>query len=312
MKALVTGGAGFIGSHLVDRLLKIGFEVTVLDSLSQGNKLSQNALNSIELIQGDVNDGDLVLNCSKGAKFIFHLASVLGVDVVANNPILTMETEVTSAFNICRAAIYNGVEKVIYTSTSGVYGKAGIETAVDEDFLTSPSSSYAIGKRFNEIYFASVYEQRGLQSVSLRYFNVYGPRQDSRMVVPRFMDQARKNEPLTVFGNGSQTRDFTYIDDTIEATILSATNVDGCEILNVAGGTEFSISGLAEEVIEVCGSSSEVIFAEAPWRNEFEVARRIGDSTKLENLTGFRPATPRKKGLQLVFKYLEEQRSVEP
>ena len=306
MRALVTGGCGFIGSHLVDKLLSMKAEVVVLDNMSQGNKLSRDALDHVRLIQGDVVDRDTVMEAASGCTYIFHLASVLGVDVVASAPVLTMETEVSSVQNVAAAAIYHGCKKLMYASTSGVYGKAGIDMAVDEDFLVSPSSSYAIGKRYNEIYLQALYHQKRLESVSLRFFNVYGPRQDDRMVIPRFVEQAFTDEDITVFGDGSQTRDFTYIDDTVDAIILSTMKVKGCEVLNVAAGVEFSINELAEEIVELTSANSTIIHLDRPDREDFEVARRVGSSAKLERLTGFMPKTGRKDGLKKTIDYMRE------
>src|SRR5439155_10162746 len=156
-------------------------------------------------------------------------AAVLGVDVVADNPVETMETEVIGTNNVARGAIANGCRKIVYDSTNGDYGKAAIERAVDEEFAASPSSSYSIAKRFNEIYFKALYQEKGLHSVSLRFFNVYGPRQDTRMVIPRFFEQAINNQPISIYGSGNQTRDFTYVDDVVEATVRLAKAAEGCE-----------------------------------------------------------------------------------
>lgn len=305
MKTLVTGGAGFIGNHLVKRLVGLGYEVVVLDNFRQGNKLDREVIDAITLIEGDVRDEAAVLESAEKCDFIFHLAAVLGVDIVADNPVETMETEMLGMKNVAMAAIKNGTEKIIYASTSGIYGKMAIEKAVDEEVTVSPSSSYSIAKRFNEMYLAALYQEKRLQSVSIRYFNAYGPKQDIRMVIPRFFSQAMKGVPLTVYGTGNQTRDFTYIDDMIEATVRVALMVKGCEIFNVSNNREYSIRELAEIIVKICNSKSEIGFITPPsGRYDFEVERRFGCSDKLKTAVGFAPATPLEIGLEKTYDYL--------
>lgn len=305
MKTLVTGGAGFIGSHLVAKLLELGYDIVVLDNFRRGNKLDKEVIKSIELIEGDIRNETDVLKAAQNCDYIFHFAAVLGVDIVADNPVETMETEVLGMMNVVRAAILNGTEKLIYASTSGVYGKSAIEEAVREDFNVSPKSSYAIAKRYNEIYLASLYEEKILESVSLRFFNVYGPKQDKRMVIPRFFNQAMKGEPITVYGSGEQTRDFTYVDDVIEATIRLAKLAKGCEIFNISNEDEHTIKELAEKIASICNSDSEIIYINPPKnRYDFEVERRFGSSQKLYEITKFKPNTSLEVGLKKIYEYL--------
>lgn len=247
-KVLVTGGAGFIGSHLVESLVKNNYEVVVLDSLLRGNKIPKSVQSKITFIKGDVRNKDLVDEISRNCKYIFHLAAILGVEIVADNHVETMEIETTGTKNICDAALKNKVKKVIYASTSGIYGHSAIEKSVDEDIMVDPRTSYSIAKRYNEIYLKSLFDETKLNSISLRLFNVYGPRQDIRMVIPRFIEQAKGNEDITVYGNGLQTRDFTYINDVIKSILLLAEKVDGCEIFNIAYEKETTILDLAKQI----------------------------------------------------------------
>jgi UDP-glucose 4-epimerase len=303
-KVLVTGGAGFIGSHLVSRLVSLGYQVVVIDSLLRGNKIEPEILSRVEFIKGDVRDQNLVLSKSTGCEYIFHFAAVLGVDIVADNPVETMEVEVQGTYNVCHAAIVNKVKKILYASTSGIYGHSAMEQAVTETIVVDPKTSYAMAKRFNEIYLASFFEEKGLESVSLRFFNVYGPRQDSRMVIPRFIEQAHSGEDITVFGDGLQTRDFTYIDDTIEACILLMGKSQGAEIFNIANESEGCIKDLAESIKKITRSSSKITFLDAPKkRYDYEVERRVGSSEKLFRATGFRPKTDLTQGLHLILNY---------
>jgi len=311
MKALVTGGAGFIGSHLVDRLVEMGWQVTVLDNFRRGNKLDKPTLRKIELIEGDVRDYRTVFEAARDCDVIFHFAAVLGVDIVADNPVETMETEVVGMTNVAKAAVYYGVQKIVYASTSGVYGKSAIEEAVKEDFDVSPKSSYAIAKRYNEIFLASLYQEKNLQSVSLRFFNVYGPKQDSRMVIPRFFEQAMSGKPITVYGTGDQTRDFTWIGDVITATVELTEKATGCNIFNISHEDEISIKELAYKIKEITQSDSEIVFI-TPSKNryDFEVERRFGSSQKLYETTGYKPNTPLDYGLQKVFEFMKEHSPV--
>ena len=296
-KVLITGGAGFIGSHLTQTLANNGYEVTVLDNLLRGNKIPKETLEKVTFIKGDVTDRKTVLEAAKGCTYIYHLAAILGVDIVADNPTETMEVEVFGMKNIADAAIENQ-SKIIYSSTSGIYGHNAIEQSVTEDIMVDPRTSYAMAKRYNELYLAALHEEKGLDCVALRYFNVYGPRQDNRMVTPRFLEQAKSGEALTVYGNGMQTRDFTYIDDTIKSTILAAEKVKGFEIFNVANENEKTILELAETIIKVVNSKSEISFLDAPKkRYDYEVGRRFGCSDKLLEFVGYKPSTTLDVGL---------------
>jgi len=299
MKVLITGGAGFIGSHLTAYLTYKGVEVVVLDNLLRGNKIEDSILDKINLIQGDVRDQDLVIKLAENCEYIYHLAAILGVDVVADNPVETMETEVEGTKNVVYAALKQGVKKVIYASTSGVYGHSAIEKSVDEDIMIDPRTSYAMAKRYNEIYLKAMYEERGLESISLRFFNVYGPRQDDRMVIPRFFEQALKNEPITVFGSGKQTRDFTSVEETIISLVKLTEISKGAEIFNIANETEMNILELAIHIKELTQSSSEIKLIESPAnRYDYEVERRVGSSEKLYKATGFKPNTDIRIGLK--------------
>ena len=299
MKVLITGGAGFIGSHLTAFLVNEGWEVVVLDNLLRGNKIEDSILNKITFIDGDVRDQNLVAKLAENCDYIYHLAAILGVDVVAENPVETMETEVEGTKNVVYAALKQGVKKVIYASTSGVYGHSAIEKSVDEEIMIDPRTSYAMAKRYNEIYLKAMYEERGLESISLRFFNVYGPRQDDRMVIPRFFEQALKNEPITVFGSGKQTRDFTSVEETIISLVKLTEVSKGAEIFNIANETELNILELAIHIKELTRSTSEIKLIESPAkRYDYEVERRVGSSNKLYKTVGFKPNTDIRIGLK--------------
>ena len=301
MKILITGGAGFIGSNLAKRLVEDGHQVRILDSLLRGNKLDKSTYDAVDFVKGDVRDLDTVIHASKGCDLIYHFAAVLGVDIVADNPVETMDVEVIGTRNIVEAASVNNIKKIMYASTSGIYGHSAIENALTEEVLVDPRTSYAMAKRYNEIYLASHHEEKGLNVISLRFFNVYGENQDNRMVVPRFFEQALNNEDITVFGSGKQTRDFTYIDDTVEACVRLI-SVDGCHIVNIANEEEWQIIELAEKIKDITASQSKIQFIEAPKkRYDYEVERRVGSSDKLLQMTGYKPNTGLHEGLQKIY-----------
>ena len=301
MKILITGGAGFIGSNLAKKLVDNGNKVVVLDSLLRGNKLEKDTFEKITFIKGDVRDLETVKKASLGCDIIFHFAAVLGVDIVADNPVETMDVEVIGTRNVVMAAEVNNIKKIMYASTSGIYGHSAIGNVLTEEVLVDPRASYAMAKRYNEIYLASNHEEKGIDVISLRFFNVYGWNQDTRMVTPLFFEQARKNANITVFGNGRQTRDFTHIDDTVEACIRLI-DVKGCHIINIANETEWCIEDVEYQIKSITKSDSKISYIEAPKkRYDYEVERRVGSSEKLEELTSYKPETGLSEGLNKIF-----------
>lgn len=306
MNVLVTGGAGFIGSHLVERLVNEKHSVTVIDNLLRGNKIPDYIQAQISFIEGDVRDKELVIDAMQGIDVVYHFAAVLGVDVVADYPVETMDVEVIGTRNVIEGIHKHKVKQLLYASTSGIYSHSAIEkTSLSEEVLVDPRTSYAMAKRYNEIYLASHFEEKGVNTVALRFFNVYGERQDNRMVIPRFLEQAAVNLPLTVFGDGRQTRDFTYIEDVIEACIRLL-QTTGFHIVNIANEEEWTISRLAEIIIEETASSSVITYVDAPKkRYDYEVERRIGSSDKLFSLTGFKPSTSLMQGIKSIITHEE-------
>jgi UDP-glucose 4-epimerase len=306
-RIVVTGGAGFIGSHLVASLVERGDDVVVIDTLLRGNKITKDVFSQVEFHRVDVSDEQKVASITKGADMIYHFAAILGVDIVADNPIETMETEVNGMQSVAKAAIENGIKKIVYASTSGVYGHLALERSVDEEILVDPRTSYAMAKRYNEIYLASLFEEKGIHSVALRFFNVYGLRQDNRMVIPRFFEQAIENNPITVYGSGEQTRDFTYVEDAVKASIMLGDKVKGFEIFNVANERESTIGELAEIIKQMSNSSSEIKYINAPKkRYDYEVGRRYGSSAKLEQFIDYKPNTDLQAGLDVIFKAMRD------
>lgn len=296
MRALVTGGSGFIGSHLVRRLLSLGHDVAVLDRSVAGKGLDAATLARVRVTEGDACDAAMVEAAAAGCDCIFHFAALVGVEHYSANPVGTMQVEERSLAAACAAALAIGCRKLVYPSSSAVYGD--VEGLLEEDRIVAPTSPYAVAKRFGEMFLASQYQQNRLQSVALRIFNVYGPGQDERLVIPRFVRRGLAGEPLVLFGDGSQRRDFPYIDDVVSATVLAAERIDGCEVVNIASGVSHSIREVAETAARLTGGRSPIQLQPLPpGREHFEVRESRGATAKLLRLTGFRPATSLAEGL---------------
>lgn len=308
MKILVTGASGFVGSYVTERLLKDGNEVNILDHHIYNKNLSDDILENCNIFEGDIRDEDIISKAIRDCEIVYHFASLVGVDAYSKYKVLTMEIEESGLKNICQHAIENRCQKLIYPSSSAVYGRQVVESALNEEILSAPISNYAIAKRYNEIYLESLYEEQKLNSVCLRIFNVYGPRQDERLAIPKFIEKALNNEPIEIFGDGRQTRDFVYIDDVVTAAIYAAKKINGYEIINVASGTENSIQSVAKSVIENIQSTSYVHYKTLPKnRSSFEVNKCIGDITKLKRLTGFVPQIAIEFGIKETCKYIKEK-----
>jgi len=308
MKILVTGASGFIGSYVTERLLNDGNDVNILDHHVYNKNLSDNILENCNVFEGDIRDESIISKAIKDCEIIYHFASLVGVDAYSKYKVLTMEIEESGLKNICKYAIENRCQKLIYPSSSAVYGRQVVNGALNEEILSAPISNYAIAKRYNEIYLESLYEEQKLNSICLRIFNVYGPRQDARLVIPEFIEKALNNEPIEIFGDGKQTRDFIYIDDVVTAALYAAKKINRYEIINVASGTENSIRSVAESVVENIQSRSCINYKNLPKnRNSFEVNKCIGDITKLKRLTGFVPRMTIESGIKETCKYIRKR-----
>jgi UDP-glucose 4-epimerase len=294
-KILVTGGSGFIGSHLSESLAKNN-KVVILDKLIHGNKVEN--FKNIQFVKGDVRNLDLLRKLSKNCDIIYHLAAIIGVDVVSERNLETMEYEFEGLKNICICARENKISRIIYSSSSGVYGKLNYNRNVSENVTVAPVSAYAMAKRSGELYLQNFYSEFNISSIAVRLFNVYGPRQDKRMVIKRFIQNAIKNEPLLIYGNGNQTRDFTYIDDCIKVFKLLG-SVKGFHILNSSKGKEYNINYIAKKIIKLLNSKSKIIHIKVPAKlKEFQVEKRCGNSNNLRKLIKYKPSTDFEKGLK--------------
>ena len=311
MRVLITGGAGYVGSHLVDRLLSDGHDVVVLDNLSLGKiaNIEHNLDNQrFRFFEGDILDPHLVQQLISECEVVYHLAAVVGVRHVLDDPLQTMKTNVWGTGNVLREAATRR-RRVVLASSSEVYGKStSCPLTEDGDRLLGSTGiarwCYSTAKAMDEHLALAYHRQRKLPVAIVRYFNSYGPRLDPRgygSVVARFIDQALTGKPLTVHGDGEQTRCFTYVDDTVEGTVLAAT-VDGAdgEVLNIARGDETSIRQLAETIRDMTESPSEVICV--PYEEEYgeafeDTRRRVPSVEKAKSVLGFRARVPLADGL---------------
>lgn len=302
MRYLVTGGAGFIGSHLVDHLVDGGDHVIVLDDLSTGRRENIEQLaggGAIEFIEGSVLDEGLVDDCVRRSDVCVHLAAAVGVRLVVKRPLDSLLMNMRGNDVVISAAGRHG-RKLIFASSSEVYGKAGQEplTEQSDGVLGSPFKSrwaYAHSKSFGEALAYAFWQERGTPVVVARLFNVVGPRQTGSygMVLPNFVEQALQNRPLTVFGNGTQSRCFAHVFDVVEALKLLSTS-PGAEgnVYNVGSPAEVPIIELARRVIERTGSQSEIVFVsyeEAYGEGFEELWRRKPDTSALERLIAWKP-----------------------
>ncbi|MBI2215836.1 MAG: SDR family NAD(P)-dependent oxidoreductase, partial [Candidatus Rokubacteria bacterium] len=253
---LITGGAGFIGSHLADRLLADGARVRVLDNFSSGIRANLDAAaragDRLEVVEGDIRDPATMERVTRGVSIVFHQAAMRSVPRSVADPLGTNEHNVTGTLNVLEAARHAGVRRVVYASSSSVYGDRP-DLPKREDQPPSPVSPYAVSKAAGEQYARVWARLYGVETVGLRYFNVFGPRQDPTseyaVVLPRFIRWALRNEPLEVHGDGEQSRDFTYIDNVVDANVLAgrAEGASG-EVFNVGCGDRISLLGIIERL----------------------------------------------------------------
>jgi len=313
MKALVTGGAGFIGSHLVERLLETGQEVVVLDNLSTGStdNIKQFRGNPrFTFVEGNICDAKLVESLARNCGWIFHLAAAVGVRLIAENPVLTIETNIGGTEVVLEAANKFGA-KVLIASTSEVYGKnEKVPFEEDDDIVLGSTRlsrwSYACGKAIDEFLGIAFHQQYGLEVVIARFFNTIGPRQTGRygMVVPRFINSALKNEPVVVYGTGTQRRCFCYVEDVVDA-VLKLMNCEQAvgRVFNVGSTEEISIERLADKIIEMAGSKSEkrfISYEQAYGRPIEDMMRRVPSLERIKQTIDWQPRTTLTQALQII------------
>ncbi|MGH7307140.1 MAG: NAD-dependent epimerase/dehydratase family protein [Candidatus Rokuibacteriota bacterium] len=316
MKALVTGGAGFIGSHLVESLLTAGHDVTVIDDLSTGHTDNLEAVAGSPRLRtrwSSVLEEDAMQALVDEADIVYHLAAAVGVRLILDRPVHTIETNIMGTERVLRFAAKGG-KTVVLASTSEVYGKNDrVPLREDDDSVLGPTVrsrwSYACSKAIDEFLGLAYHRERGVPVIIVRYFNTIGPRQTGRygMVVPHFVEQALAGEPITVYGDGEQTRGFTDVRDVVRATLALSTHPTAAgHVFNIGNGHEVSVNELAYRVKKLTGSASEirrVPYEEAYERGFEEPRRRVADVTKLRATLGFAPSISLDDSLAKVIEY---------
>lgn len=260
MKILVTGGAGFIGSHVVEHYQQLASEIRVLDNLSSGYSRNLDCLNCT-LIEGSITDRAAVRKAVDGVDLVFHLAALVSVAQSMNKPSECVDINVHGLLNVLEEASAAGVRKLVFASSAAIYGD-NPEVPKRESMNPEPKSPYAITKLDGEYYLDLFRREGRIESAAIRFFNVFGPRQDPRgayaAAVPIFIEKALKNEPITIFGDGEQTRDFIFIKDIVGALSHAAETPDLQGVFNAGYGDQMTINQLANEIIRLTGSSSTI------------------------------------------------------
>ena len=303
-RALVTGGCGFIGSHLVDRLLEEDYDVTVIDSLDTGSleKIDKHRSNhSFHFVKGDIRDYDLVKQTVKDMDAVFHEAALASVTLSVQNPILANEINVTGTLNLLKVSSDLGVKRFIYASSAAIYGDTPTPRKV-EDMTPNPRSPYGISKLAAENYVRIFHKLYGLETVSLRYFNVYGPRQrfDEKWayggVISIFLDRLPKNMPPVVHGDGEQTRDFVYVKDVVEANMLALkTSSAAGEVFNIGTGKRITVNKVAQLLKQMTNKENlENVHADSRLG---DIRHGYADISKAERILNYVPKFSIEQGL---------------
>jgi nucleoside-diphosphate-sugar epimerase len=299
LKVLVTGGGGFIGSHLVERLLAEGHDVRVIDNFATGRRTNiAPLLDDLELVEADVGNLEAAHDAVRGCEVVFHQAALPSVPRSVQDPIGSNHANVIGTLNVLIAARDAGVRRVVYASSSSVYGR-NPALPKREDLLPQPLSPYAVSKLAGEGYCSSFSEIYGLETVSLRYFNVFGPRQDPTSqysaAIPKFVTAFLEAREPTVFGDGEQSRDFTYIDNVVEANLLAAGSEGGVgEAVNIACGERITVNRLVADLQTLIGSGISPIYGE---QRPGEVVHSLADIGRAGEVLGYRPIVGFKEGL---------------
>lgn len=310
MKVVITGGCGFIGSNLAHELVDEN-EVVVIDDLSTGrSENNEDLLNNenYRFVKGSITDLDLLKQIFDGADYVFHQAAIPSVPRSIKDPAKTNEVNISGTLNVLIAAEHNNVKKVVYASSSSVYGDTPV-LPKEEGMIPNPLSPYAVSKLTGEYYCKVWSDIYGLKTASLRYFNVYGPKQDPSSeyaaVIPKFITRVLNGEPLIIYGDGEQTRDFTFVKDVVSANILAAKSSE-TGIFNIGGGKRVSINELAETIIKASGTVTD------PGRMYMEprdgdVKHSLADIRRAESIIGYKPSYTRDDGLKETIRWFSNE-----
>ena len=317
MKVLVTGGAGFIGSHLTDSLLLNNDEITVVDNFSTGNINNlDHAKSKINIIDGDIRDQNLIERTVSEVDLVFHMAAALGVNNILNSTLDSISVNITGSDVVLKAAAKYD-KRIVLASTSEIYGKNDKQplSETDDRVIGSPQKirwSYSDAKAIEEATATVLYQTSGLRVTTIRLFNTVGPRQKGQygMVVPRFVQNALTNKPLNIYGDGKQTRVFCHVSDAIDA-ILKITKTDNSigEVYNLGGVGEISINELAQKVIQITNSISKIEYTPYDKAYPFgfeDMLRRVPDITKLKTVIDWEPKKNLDQIITDIMKFLQQ------
>ena len=302
-RALITGGAGLIGSHIADQLIASGFEeIVVLDNLTRGRRQNlESALASgkVSVVEGDIRDTGLLHKVMHGIDIVFHEAAIR-ITQCAEDPRLAHDVLATGTFNVLEAAVAAKVKRVVYASSASVYGQAEEFPTTENHHGYGNRTIYGAIKLYGEGMLRSFYEMYGLNYIALRYFNVYGPRMDAfgvyTEVMIRWMERLRQGQPCLIFGDGSQTMDFVYVDDIARANVIAANSSITDDIINIASGEETSLTQLAQALGGVMGVNLPPQYG--PARKATPVWRRLADVRKAQHRLGFKTQVSLEEGLR--------------
>jgi nucleoside-diphosphate-sugar epimerase len=302
---VVTGGGGFIGSHLAERLCRDGHRVRVLDNFATGRRENLlDLLDEIELVEGDIQSYERVHNAVRGCELVFHVAALPSVPRSIQDPLTSNASNVTGTLNVLLAARDEEARRVVFSSSSSIYG-ANPELPKREEMPVLPIAPYAVGKLAAESYCRAFSEVYGIETVALRYFNVFGPRQDPlsqyAAVIPRFITAFLDDRRPIVYGDGEQSRDFTYVDNAVEANVLAA-NADGVagEMFNIACGQRITLNALLDEIRDMTGSQVEANYVDP---RPGEVPHSLADISRARERLGYEPAIDLRGGLALTVEH---------
>lgn len=291
MKVLITGGAGFIGSHIADFFIKKGDEVIIIDDFSSGKE--KNPPKKAKILKGSILNAKLLNKAIKGVDYVFHLAAVVSVPLSFKHPKKCYDVNATGTKNVLEASFKEGVKKLIFSSSASIYGN-NKNLPLSENEPYAPMNPYAKSKVFGEK-LCLEYAKKGLKTAILRYFNVYGKRQDPKSqysgVISIFADKAKQNKDILIYGDGNQTRDFIYIGDVVSANVLVMEKGSG--IYNAANGNTTSIKHLAQKIIKLSKSNSKIIYKN---QREGDIKYSRANIDKIKKL-GFIPKVNLEKGL---------------
>jgi UDP-glucose 4-epimerase len=317
MSVLVTGGGGFIGSHLVEALLLRGASVRALDNLTTGCQANlaeararSGAQGSLTFIEGDVTDRQTVREAIKGADYVLHQAALPSVQRSVEDPMTSNQVKVVGTLNVLMAAQEAGVRRLVYASSSSVYGDSAQLPKI-ESMPTNPLSPYAVSKLAAEAYCRAFTRVYGLETVSLRYFNVFGPRQDPNSlyaaVLPRFIEALLSHKPPVIFGDGAQSRDFTYIENVVQANLL-ALDAEGAsgEAFNIACGERISLKAVLECLAEF---SNQAVAPDYQAPRAGDIKHSLADISKAKRVLGYRPVIPFREGLKRTLEFFRQRRA---